>query len=367
MGAALLIVAGLGAIKAMQIGAMIKAGETFKMPPEAVTTAMAEQIQWQPTLDAVGSVVAVQNVTISSEVPGAVKQIAFASGADAKQGAILVKLDTSIEDAQLASARAEADLARLNLERIQGLQRASASSKSELDTSDARLKQAVAAVQNVEATIAKKTLRAPFSGRLGIRQVEVGQVVSPGAPIVTLQSVDPVYAEFWLPQQDLAQVRAGQPVRVKSDTFPGREWPGEVETVNSEVDSATRNVRVRARVANESGELRQGMFVDVEIVLPKTENVTVIPATSIMHAPYGDSVYVVEQAKDAAGKLETVAKQVFVRLGEHRGDRVAVLSGVKAGQAIVSSGAFKLRNGIGVLVQNDLAPNVTDTPTPADK
>lgn len=367
LGAALLVVVALAAVKGMQIGAMISAGETFVMPPEAVTTAAATAAEWRPATGTVGSIVAVQGVTIASELPGSVKSIGFESGADVKAGAVLVKLDTSIEEAQLASARAEAELARLSYERVRGLAEASASSKSELDAADARAKQTAAVVQNIEATIAKKTIRAPFAGRLGIRAVELGQILAPGAPIVSLHSVDPVYAEFWLPQQAIGSLSKGQPVSVTSDSFPGRTWDGAIETVNSEIDPATRNVRVRALVGNTDGALRQGMFVDVSVSSETVSKVVTIPATAVMYAPYGDSVYVVEEGKDAQGKSALLAKQVFVRLGERRGDIVAVVSGLSAGQSVVSSGGFKLRNGMAVSVQNDLAPKAEEAPSPDNK
>lgn len=364
--ALVIVVAVLAGIKVAQIKSMIAAGESFVMPPEAVTSGKVDETVWQGTTTAVGSTVAVQSVTVASEVPGTVKLINFESGVSVKQGDVLVRLDTSIEEAQLASARADAELARVNLERAKQLRAISANTPAELDAARARSAQASALVQNIAATINKKTIRAPFAGRLGIRQVELGQILSPGAPIVTLQSLDPIYAEFWLPQQALASLEPEQAVRVKSDTFADKTWDGKIHVINSEVDVQTRNVRIQAIVPNSDGQLRPGMFVNVEVISPVTRNVLVIPATSVLHAPYGDSVYVIDESRDKAGKTQLVARQVFVRLGERRGDLVAVDSGLTKGQTVVTTGAFKLHNGASVVLHNELAPNVQAAPVPAN-
>jgi membrane fusion protein, multidrug efflux system len=360
------VVVALAGIKITQIFFLVKAGQSFVPPPESVTTAKAEATQWQPVRSAIGSVVAVRGVTLGAEITGTVREISFDSGTFVKKGAVLVRLDTSTEQAQLESARADADLAEVTVKRYRQLQPGGISSQAELDLAEARVKQANAAVAALQATIAKKTIRAPFDGRIAIRQVELGQIVSPGTPIASLQSVSPIYADFWLPQQVLAEVKVGQKVRMQTDIFPGSSWNGEISVINPEVDVATRNVRVRATFENPNGRLTPGMFANVEVLSSEKHAVIVIPATGVIFAPYGDSVYVVEEKKDAAGKTTTVAQQRFVRLGERRGDFIAIESGISAGETVVSSGAFKLRNGMAVAVNNAVAPSAEIAPKPTD-
>jgi len=362
----LVVVGALVGVKAGQIMKMINAGKTFVPPPESVTTAPVETLEWQPTRGAIGTLVAVHGVTLGAELTGQVRFIGFDSGTFVRQGDVLVRLDTSVEEAQLAAAEADAALAKISLERARTLRQGEANSPAELDAAEARYKQAQANVANLQATIAKKIIRAPFDGRIAIRQVELGQVVSPGTPIATIQSVSPIYVEFSLPQQALADLKVGQRVQLRTDVFPGATWDGAVSAVNSEVDVATRNVRVRATVPNADGRLRPGMFANVDVVTSDKQQVLVIPATSVIFAPYGDSVFVVDQKKDESGKATTVARQRFVRLGERRGDLVAVESGLKPGEVVVSSGAFKLRNGLAVVARNDLAPNAELAPKPTE-
>ncbi|HZZ83715.1 MAG TPA: efflux RND transporter periplasmic adaptor subunit [Anaeromyxobacteraceae bacterium] len=365
---ALLVALGvLVGVKALQIGTMMKAGKSFAIPPEAVTSAKAEPGEWQAARSAVGSVVAVHGVTLGAELTGAVREVAFDSGSTVRKGALLIKLDSSAEEAQLASAEADAQLAKINLDRARRLRQEGSNAPAELDAAEARHKQAEAAVAALRATIAKKVIRAPFDGRIAIRQVEVGQVVSSGTPLASLQSVDPIYAEFSLPQQALADLRLGLRVRMTTDIFPGASWEGSVSTVNSEVDPATRNVRVRGTFRNGDGRLRPGMFVNVDVLSSGRRPVLIIPATAVIFAPYGDSVFSIEEKKDEAGRTSLVAHQKFVRLGERRGDLVAVESGLRAGEAVVSSGAFKLKNGMAVVLKNDLAPKAELAPQPAEE
>ena len=359
-------IAILAGIKIGQIRAMIKAGESFAPPPESVSSAKVEALEWEAATAAIGTLVAVRSVTLSTELPGLVRHIGFESGTSVKEGAALVKLDTSTEEAQMAAAAAEASLARINLERARSLRSNGANSQADLDAAEARAKQAEAAVASLRTTIAKKTIRAPFSGRIAIREVELGQVLSPGAPIASLQSVSPIHAEFWLPQQTLSQLTLGQRARARTDTFPDAAWDGEVSTINPEVDVATRNVRVRATFTNPDGRLRPGMFVNVEVFAPEKKPVLAIPATAVLFAPYGDSVFVIEENQED-GEVTNVARQRFVRLGDRRGDFVAVTSGLDAGEVVVSHGGFKLRNGSAVVVNNDLAPRAELAPTPSDK
>jgi len=365
--ALLAIVVILAGIKAAQIGKMINAGKSFAIPPESVTTARVEAAEWQASRAAVGTAVAIRNVTVASEVAGMVREIGFDSGAFVRKGEVLVKLDSSAEEAQLAASRAEADLARAQLHRQRSLREANASSPADLDAAEARAKQAAANAAALEATIAKKTIRAPFDGRISIRQVELGQVLASGTAIATLVAVDPIHADFWLPQQALAELKVGMVAKLHSDVFPQASWEGKVTTINPEVDIASRNVRVRATFSNPDGRLRPGMFVNVEVLSPEKRSILIIPATSVLYAPYGDSVFAVEEKKDDPGKGTLIARQKFVRLGERKGDLVEVISGVAKGETIVSSGAFKLRNNASVVVKNELAPKVEVAPKPVDQ
>ncbi|TMA25345.1 MAG: efflux RND transporter periplasmic adaptor subunit [Deltaproteobacteria bacterium] len=361
IGAILAVIVALAGIKAAQIVKMINAGKSFAPPPEGVTSAKVEAARWQASRSAVGTLVAVRAVTIASEVPGLVRQIGFDSGAFVRSGDILVKLDVSTEEAQLAAAEADAALAKATLGRTRRLREQSSATPADFDAAEARANQTAANVAMLKATIAKKTIRAPFDGRVAIRQVELGQVLASGTAIASLQSIHPIHADFWLPQQVLADLRVGMQSRLSTDVFPGRTWDGVITTVNPEVDPATRNVRVRATFPNTDGGLRPGMFGNVEVLSPDERPVLVIPATAVIYAPYGDSVYAIEQ-KDKS----LLARQKFVRLGERRGDLVAVASGLEAGETIVSSGAFKLHNGSTLLLRNDLAPSAEIAPKPTE-
>jgi membrane fusion protein (multidrug efflux system) len=362
----LVLVGLLAGIKGLQFQTMFVQGANFAQPPETVTTTEVKQDTWQPTLTAVGSVAAVQGVMLSAEMSGAVKNIAFESGATVRAGDLLVELDSSVEQAQLRSAMASADLARLNLERARELRGKKMMSQADLDSAEAQAKQANAQIDNIRAVIAKKTIRAPFAGRTGIRQVNLGQFLDNGAAIVTLQSLDPVYVDFALPQQNLARLSVGMAVRVTTDAFPGQSFEGKLTAINSEVDAVTRNVRLQATLATD-GRLRPGMYVNVAAVLPETERVLMIPATAVLYAPYGDSVFVVEDKKDEkTGVVGKVLNQRFVRLGKMRGDFVVVASGLDVDQTIVTTGVFKLRNGMSVVVDNKLAPNFQFAPKPAN-
>lgn len=362
-----LVVGVLGFVKAKQIGTMIKAGASFVPPPETVSTATVQEAQWAATRQAIGTLVAVRAVTLGSELPGLVREIQFDSGSSVRQGALMVKLDTSTEEAQLAAAQADAALAHLSLERARSLRKEESNSKADLDQAEAKAKGADAAVANLQAQIAKKSIRAPFDGRVAIRQVELGQVLAAGAPVASLQSVSPIHCDFWLPQQALAYLKLNQKVELRTDTFPKDSWAGTITAVNPEVDASTRNVKVRATFPNADGRLRPGMFANVDVLSSDSRTVQMLPVTSVLYAPYGDTVYLVEKKAGADGKEGLVAKQQFVRLGEKRGDYVEVLEGLKAGQLVVSSGAFKLRNGAALAVDNALAPDAKLAPTPAEK
>ena len=359
------VVVVLVGVKVGQIRAMIQAGQSFVPPPESVTSVKVAASTWQSRRAAIGSLVAVHDVMLGAELPGLIREVAFDSGKTVKRGAVLVRLDTTNEEAQLASAIADAELAKATVERTRLLHKDGANTKVELEIAEARAKQTQAVVANIQATIAKKTIRAPFDGRVAMKQVERGQVVSPGTPIATLQSVDPIFAEFSLPQQALADLKTGQTATMRVDSFPGKSWQGTISAVNSEIDSATRNIRVRATFPNKDGILRPGLFVNVDVSAADQRQVLLIPATAVVYAPYGDSVFVLEQK--AGDKPALVAQPRFVRLGEKRGDLVAVVSGLSEGETVVSNGAFKLRKGMSVIVNNTLAPPVELDPKPADK
>ncbi|MCB1826367.1 MAG: efflux RND transporter periplasmic adaptor subunit [Candidatus Competibacteraceae bacterium] len=363
----LLLVGALASLKFLQFQTLFAQGANFTPPPETVTTAEVTRETWRPTLSAVGSIAPVQGVMLSAEVAGTVKRIAFESGANVRTGELLVELDNGVEQAQLRSAVASAELARANLARARDLRGKNMVSQADLDSANAQAKQADAQIDNIRAVIEKKTIRAPFTGRAGIRQVNLGQFLDTGASIVTLQSLDPVYVDFSLPQQRLAQLKTGMAVRVTTDAFPGRDFEGQLTAISPEVETVTRNVRLQATLANSPGLLRPGMYVDVAAVLPATEQVLMIPATAVLYAPYGDSVFVVEDKKDEkTGTVGKVLNQRFVRLGKTRGDFVVVDSGLNVGQTIVTTGVFKLRNGMKVLVDNKLAPDFQINPKPAD-
>ena len=362
-----LLIGALVGLKLQQFQTMFAAGAKMTQPPTTVTTHPVTADAWQPTLDAVGSVVAVQGVTVSAEVAGTVQRIAFESGATVRAGEVLVELDDAVEQAQLRSASASADLARLNLERARNLRPRNLVSQSDLDSAEAQAKQANAQVDNIRAVIAKKTIRAPFTGRLGIRLINLGQFLDGGAAIVSLQALEPVYVDFALPQQELARLRVNMEVRVTSDAAPGQIFEGKLSVISPEVDALTRNVRLRATLDNRAGRLQPGMYVSVAAVLPTTEQVLMIPATAVLYAPYGDSVFVIEEKKDdKTGDIGKVAVQKFVRLGQSRGDFVVVESGLTAGEIVVSTGVFKLRNGAAVVIDNALTPDFQLHPKPAN-
>ena len=360
-----LVVAALAGIKAFQIRALIASGADFSVPAETVSATEVRQETWESLLPAVGSVTAVQGVELRAELAGTVREIAFVSGAMAAKGQVLVRLDTTSEQAQLRAAEAQAELARLNLERARGLHEQGVVSKADLDTREAEFLKTGGDVEVIEATIAKKTILAPFAGRLGIRSVNLGQFVNPGDAIVSLHSLDPVYVDFSVPEQQLAQVQRAMEVRVMTDATPGRVFKGNVTAVNPEVDASSRNIKVQATVSNADGELRPGMFARVELVLPETDPILAIPSTSVLHAPYGDSVFVISDVKDEkSGKTVKQVQMTTVRLGLTRGDFVAVTAGLKAGQTVATSGVFKLRNGSPVTVDNTLAPDAQSAPRP---
>jgi len=360
-----ILTGALTGIKALQFSRMADQGR--KPQPEIVTTAVANTQVWESTLTAVGSLVAVQGVMIAAEMTGKMVKITFEPGSMVKAGDLLVQQETAAEEAELRSAEATVGLTRLTFERARRLLAEGTFSQAEYDKADAEYKQALAQTDNIRAVIAKKTVRAPFSGLLGIRLVNLGQMLSPGDEIVSLQALDPIFANFSLPQQQFPRIRPDLAVRVETDALPGEIIKGKITAINPQVETATRNIMVQATVPNGNQHLRPGMFVNVTVLLPEHDTTLVIPATAVLNAPYSDSVFIVENdASDKKSPPGTVVRQQFVKLGERRGDFIAVIAGLKEGETVVSTGVFKLRNGQAVSVDNTLAPAFNLSPTPKD-
>jgi len=364
----LVMIGILVGIKGLQINRMIAIGSQSTPPPETVTTAVVRSESWEALITSVGSLEAVQGVMMTAELPGKVVRIAFEPGTKVKAGDLLVQQDISSEEAQLRAAEATVALTKLELERSRKLLGKKAVAQAKYDSDDALYKQAVAQIDGIRATIRKKTIRAPFAGRLGIRLVNLGQILNEGEPIVSLQTLDPIFVNFSLPQQQLAQVTPGLKVRVTTDALPGQAIEGEITAISPDVDAATRNIRVQATVANSQEHLRPGMFVNVAMILPLREDVLAIPTTAVLYAPYGDTVFVVDANKSQKGvePVNNVVRQKIVQLGEKRGDFVASVSGLEKGETVVSTGVFKLRNGQAVVVDNTLAPAFKLAPEPGD-
>ena len=361
-----ILIGGLGFLKFQQIQTAIAQGASFQPPPEAVTTVVAQQTQWAEVVSAIGSVAAVQGVTVSADLAGTVDRIAFDSGRAVRQGDVLVELDTRQERAQLAAAEAQGDFARATFGRMEGLLKDNVVSKAEFDAATADQKQTAARIGEIRAAIDRKTIRAPFSGILGIRQVNVGQYLSSGQPIVQLQSLNPIYVNFGVPQQATAQMRVGRDVHITSEDLGGLEFSGRITAVDSIVNSETRNIQVQATLANPDGTLRPGMFVQAHVDVGAGRSVVVLPATSISYAPYGNSVFVVANLESSAGQKYRGVKQQFVKVEGERGDQVGIVSGVKPGEEVVTSGVFKLRNGAAIHVNNTVQPSNDPAPKPED-
>jgi membrane fusion protein (multidrug efflux system) len=355
----------LADLKASQIRKMTST--PFPMPMTTVSSVPVKEDDWAPVLPAVGSISAVQGAIVSTELGGVVSKVEFQNGGVAKKGDVLIELDTSSEDAQLHTAEADLELARANRDRARDLANRKVVSKSELDAAEGAFGQKQGTVDNMRSMIGKKEVHAPFDGQLGIRQVNVGQMINAGQQVVAVTSLDPVYVDFALPQQELAKLNPGLEVVVHSDVVPGREFKGTLTAINSMVDAVTRNVSLQATLENKDHVLRPGMFSKVEVILPQKHKTLVIPGSAVSYAPYGDSVYVIEKKKDPkTGKDSQTIRQQVVRVGEARGDFVAITEGLKAGDLIVSTGVFKLRPGMTVTINNDLAPKPQLNPTPAD-
>ena len=340
-------------VKAFQFRSMAAMGAKMGPPPTTVTSAVVKEENWAPTLSAVGSISAVQGAVLSTDLAGTVAKVNFQSGGEAKKGDVLVELVASQEEADL-------DLARNDLARARDLAARKVISKAEIDAADSKFKQK-------EGIVAKKQVRAPFDGQLGIRQVNVGQMIKEGQQVVQLTALDPVYVDFALPQQELAKISTGLEVRVHTDAVPGKEFKGKLTAINSMIDSVTRNVTLQGTLENPDRTLRPGMFTKVELFLPEKQKALVVTGSAISYAPFGDSVFVIETKKDQkTGKESQTIRQQFVKVGEARGDLVSIVEGVKANETIVGTGVFKLRNGMTVTINNDLAPKPQEKPNPVD-
>ena len=362
----MVFVAGLGFVKFRQIQTAMAEGAAFQPPPEAVTTIVTTQEHWPSTMTAIGTMAAVQGVTVSADLPGTVQKILFNSGQSVRAGELLAVLDTQQERAQLAASEAQREYARLTADRLQGLLNERVISRAEFDRATADSRQTTAQVGEIQALIQRKTIRAPFSGTLGIRQVNLGQYLAAGDALVTLQSTSPIYVNFGVPQQAVAQIPVGRVVRITRDDLAGVDWTGRVTAIDSLVDETTRNIQVQATLANPDGKLRPGMFVQAEVSLGAQQAVIALPASAISYAAFGDSVFVVSDLKDDKGRPYRGVRQQFVKLGPARGDQIAVLSGIKPGDEVVTSGIFKLRNGAAVQINNTVQPANSPAPKPGN-
>ena len=357
----------IGIIVALLVGIfLIKAPQfapppPFVMPPETVTSREAEEMIWENVVTAVGTLRASQGVMVSAEVSGTVSAIHFDSGESVETGDLLFELDTSTERAQLESAKATHELAEVNLKRAQELRESRSIAQSELDTADARAKETKAAMEQVRATLEKKVIRAPFAGRLGIRQVDVGEYLNPGAGVVSLQSINPVYVDLSLPQQQVTKVKNGYAFRLEIDTYPDRLFEGVVEAIDPDLDLSNRMFRVRGVLVNEDGALRPGMFANVGIVQPEASTVVAVPGAAVYYQAYGNTIFVVKP-----GESGNFVEQRFVKLGRTKGDFVSVLNSLEVGEEVVTAGAFKLFNGRSVVIDNSKALEVSLNPKPAD-
>jgi membrane fusion protein, multidrug efflux system len=359
---------GLGFVKFNQIQGFIKLSKSgaFAPPPTAVTTEIAKKTDWKPTMDSVGSLAAVNGVTVSTDLAGIVTDIAFESGSKIHAGDLLVHLDTKQEEAQLHQAEAQRDWTLISLKRDKELVDKHAISQSDYDNAEASHRQAQSAVDQSSALIARKTIRAPFDGVAGIRQVNLGQYLKEGDPIVTLQAFDPIYANFSLPQQDLAKLAVGLKVEVQLDAFGNEIFNGKITAINSIVEQSTRNVQVQATLPNADYKLRPGMFAKVSVLMNESKTVVAIPATAIHYAPYGNSIFIVSEMKDQQGKAYKGVREQFVKVGQARGDLIAVDSGLSAGEEIVTSGVFRLRNAAPIVINNEIKPGSELAPTPSN-
>ena len=355
IGGALALIALLGFLKFSQISMRMNFGAKMQKagpPPETVSTRVAEEQTWEHTLTAVASVVSAKGVAVANDAAGVVSAIHFDSGQTVKQGQILVELDARVERAQLASTRARREFAGTQEARSQNLYKSGSIAQATVDSDVAQLRSLAADESSLQAQIDRKIIRAPFSGKLGIRQVNIGQYLAPGTTVGVLESADADYVDFTLPQENLPLLHAGMVVRATPDGAAQTPVEGQISAVDPTIDPQTRSVKIRARFTDSETQFRPGMFLRVAVVLPEKKKVVAIPLTAIVHASYGDSVFIVTDKPDPEGKPRKTAEQKFVKLGDQRGDFVAVTEGVNAGEEVVTAGAFKLRNGLPLKIDN---------------
>ena len=370
-----LVFVALGGTKFLQIKSMIDAGSSFVEPPSAISSFEAREEQWELTLPSIGTLEAARGLDITADLSGRVSKILFQAGQTVKKGELLIEQDTSSEAAQLRSAQSAADLAESTLNRVQELYRRQVASKSELDDAESNYDSAVANVDNIRASIEKKKIRAPFSGKLGIRLVNLGQSINAGDPVVSLQATNKMFINFSLPQQYLSQLSTGMSVRINTDAVPGEQFVGEINAVAPVIDTATRSIKIQALLDNPEQLLLPGMFASVEVVLPDVENVLIIPVTAVQYATYGDSIFIIQpksteegaeaSTTDEGEQLEV--QQQFIQIGQMRGDFVTVEKGLEPGQLVASAGVFKLRNGAPVIINNSVVPDFQLEPQVEDK
>ncbi len=359
---------GIFGYKAFMRAMMMKYMFAGGVPPAVVSAVKAESLPWQPRIRAVGSIRAVRGVDVTTEVPGLVESVHFKSGDAVKAGALLVRLNTDADRAQMQALQAGAELARIIFERDQKQFEVQAVSQAVVDADAAELKSRRAQLAQQKALVAKKFIRAPFTGKLGISTVTRGQYLNPGEKIVTLQLLDAVYVDFFLPQQDLSRIMAGQAVDVTTDTYPGRKFTGKISAIDPKVDADSRNVQVQVEVDNPKHELLPGMFASAEVLAGTPQEYVTVPQAAVTFNPYGETVYVVhEKEKDADGKAVLAVKQVFVTTAETRGDQVSLVQGLKAGDMVVTSGQMKLKNGSVVIINNEVPVSNDPAPQPVDQ
>lgn len=364
----LAVVAVIAFFKYLDIKAQMAAGAAMATIPFVVSTMDATSTDWSEEKSAVGTIRAEKGVDITSEVAGIVEKIAFTSGQDVKEGDLLIQLRSDEDEARLQTMEANARLAETNLARNRKQMTVQAISQAELDSSIAALTVAKASVNEQKALIEKKHIRAPFTGKLGIRAVDIGQYINPGVPIVTLQNLESIYLDFTIPQQDMQTVKVGQKIMLTTDAFPGRTFEGSITTVNPKVEMNTRNIYVRATVANADHSLLPGMFANVEITVSDPRKLITVPQTAITYNPYGTSVYVVDEKKEEGAEKPTLhARQVIIKTGQTRGDQVAILEGIKEGDKVVVAGQVKIRPGALLEINNNLLPKNDNNPIPEDK
>lgn len=336
------------------------------VPPQTVTTMVAAYDDWQPQLSAIGTLRAVRGVDLSFQVSGQVTQVNVKSGQEVRAGEVLIKLYDADDQARLHQLEANAELARIQLERTKKQLAVQAVAQSQYDTDFAASKSLQAQVAEQKALIIKKTLTAPFAGRIGIVTINPGQYANPGDKMMSLQQLDPIFIDFYLPQQEIGRLQSGQPVLAKSDAYPDVAFVGRITAVDPRVDAASRNVHIEAQFANSEKRLVPGMYATVGVQTSGPERHITLPQTSVTVNPYGDTVFVVEESKSVDGKTAQTAKQVFVTLGPKRGDQVAILEGLQEGQTVVTSGQLKLKNGTPIVVNNAVQPANDPNPKPQE-